>query len=94
MLLRPVDVDGHTLKAAGSVRIEAYDLDARDVRLGRWEFPAADIKRHWNSVGMIHEYVFTLPWDREPPEEAKLLLRATFVDALTGRSFEALREIR
>ena len=92
--LRPLDTDGATLKAAGAITIEAFDLDAQTVRLARWEFPADDIKQYWLSGGLVNEYVFTLTWPGDPPPPGtKLLVRATFTDALTGRTFEARRDV-
>ena len=78
------------MKAAGSITIEAFDLDAEQVRLGRWEFPVDEARRLWMSVGMLNEYVLTCPWQSEAPAEgSNLLVRAIFYDALTQRSFQS-----
>ena len=88
--LRPVDPEGSTMKAAGSITIEAFDLDAEQVRLGRWEFSLDEARKLWVGVGMLNEYVLTCPWQGEPPAEGRnLLVRAIFHDALTQRSFQA-----
>ena len=87
--LKPVDDSGGTLKAAGSIVIEAFDLNAQDARLGRWEFPLEEARRLWVSGGVLNEYILTCPWEGEAPAEGrKLVVRATFVDALTQRTFE------
>lgn len=87
--LKPLDETGSTLKAAGSIVVEAFDLDAEDVRLGRWEFPIEEAKSRWTSLGPLNEYVLVCPWDGEAPAEGTdLLVKATFTDALTQRRFE------
>ena len=93
--LRPVDAEGSTLKAAGSIVIEAFDLEAESVRLGRWEFALSDARSSWMSVGMLNEYVLTCRWESQPPPEGrKLIVKATFEDALTQRSFEGRTEVQ
>ena len=88
--LRPVDPEGSTMKAAGSITIEAFDLESEQVRLGRWEFPIEEARKHWMSVGVLNEYVLTCPWQSEAPAEGRnILVRAIFQDALTQRSFQS-----
>jgi hypothetical protein len=93
--LKPVDDSGATLKAAGSIVIEAFDLDAPDARLGRWEFPVESARRLWVSGGVLNEYILSCPWEGEAPAEGrKLMVRATFVDALTQRTFEERMDVQ
>jgi len=93
--LRPIDQDGDPIKAAGSITIEAFDLSASDVRIGRWEFGVEESRKLWNSGGLLNEYVLTCPWEGEAPAEGrKLLVKATFHDALTQRTFEQTREVQ
>lgn len=93
--LKPTDAEGSTMKAAGSIVIEAFDLNAPEARLARWEFPLDEAKRNWTSVGMINEYVLSCPWVGEAPIEGrKLLIKATFTDALTQRTFEARTDVQ
>lgn len=92
--LKPVDQDGSTLKAAGSITVEAFDLAADAVRLGRWQFPLDQVKRHWVSGGLLNEYLLTCHWEGDPPAEGrKLVVKATFHDALTQRTFEARTDV-
>ena len=93
--LKPVDEQGSTLKAAGSIVVEAFDLSAQETRLGHWEFPLDQAKRLWVSGGVLDEYILTCPWEGEPPAEGKsLLVNVTFVDALTQRTFEARTDVK
>lgn len=91
--LRPLDTGRSPLKAAGSITVEAFDLDAEDVRLGKWEFPLEEAKQLWTSLGPLNEYVLVCPWDGEPPAEGtNLVVKATFTDALTQRRFDKTTE--
>ena len=88
--LTPIDQDGQPLRAAGEITVEAFDLNAPDVRLGTWAFPLAEAKRYWMSALAINGYVLTCPWEGGPPSrDTDLLVKARFVDALTGRTVEA-----
>ncbi len=93
--LKPVDDEGATIKAAGKIIVEAFDLNAAQTRIGSWEIPLAEARRMWNSGGMLNEYILTLPWEGEPPAEGrKLLVKVTFEDALTQRTFEARTDVQ
>lgn len=91
--LTPTDEQGETIQAAGSVVIEAFDLDLPDKsRIGRWEFATSETRKHWQSLLLEAAYVLTCPW-QQTPQHANLTLRATFTDELTGASFTAQRPV-
>lgn len=90
--LTPLDQFGDECKLAGSFTIELFDLAADPSKLGTWTIDTADAQKRWLSTFVIDAYVFDLPW-QTPPQHEKLLVKATFVDELTGRSFEAQREV-
>ena len=91
--LTPVDSGGDTIKAVGDVTVEAFNLSADQPRLGKWEFPAAQVKKLWTGLA-IGGYVLTCPWqDSPPPPGTKMTLKVTFVDALTGRTVEAKKDV-
>lgn len=93
--LRPLDRHGSTLKAAGAITVEAFDLDADEVRLGKWEFPLEQAKSLWTSGGLLNEYVLVCPWEGDPPAEGTdLLIKVTFVDALTQRRLQKTKEVK
>jgi outer membrane murein-binding lipoprotein Lpp len=88
----PIDGDGQVLKAAGSFRIELFDLAEPETRLGTWTFPVEEAKGHWFGRLLLYSYIFDCPW-QTPPRHSKLMLQATFTDELTGRQFSAQRDI-
>ena len=93
--LQPYDEEGGTLKAAGDITVGVFDLDAEsEVKLAEWTFEAAKAKQLWSSGGLINEYVLRCDWEGDAPEAGtKVLVRAKFVDALTGRPFEARKDV-
>ncbi len=88
----PTDQDGDALKAAGSVKIELFDLAEPDTRLGTWNFSPDEAKPHWYGHVFLYMYIFDLPW-QTMPKHTQLVLQATFTDELTGRQFTAKRDI-
>ncbi len=86
--LRPVDQYGDALKAAGSVKIQLFDLaaPAEDNLLGECDFPVQQVAKHWSAGFMTYHYRFDCPW-KTPPKHADVTVRATFTDYLTGQSF-------
>ncbi len=88
----PTDQDGEALKAAGSFKIELFDLAEPDTRIGTWNFTAEEAKTHWYGRFMLYTYLFDLPW-QTVPKHSKLVVQATFTDELTGRQFQAKRDI-
>ena len=87
----PTDASGDSLKAAGSFVVEAFDLAAESLRLGRWEFPAADAPDLWVSGGLVNGYVLPCPLDATPAGE--VTVRVAFTDALTGRTVDAQKVV-
>ena len=94
--LTPIDGTGSTLKAAGGIRVEAFDLAGDDpTRLQQWEFPLGDAKNQWQSGALFGGYALRCKWDdNAPADDVDLLVKVTFEDGLTGRSFTATRELK
>ncbi len=80
----PVDAAGDELKAAGSFKIEVFDLSAKDTRVGDWEFSVDRARACWNGSGLLYEYVLPCPFKGEIPD-AELTIKITFTDTLTQR---------
>ena len=88
----PTDQFGDECKLAGAFTIELFDLAAEPARIGTWSIDTMAAQTQWISTFVIDAYVFELPW-QTPPQNPKLLVKATFVDELTGRTFDAQREL-
>ncbi len=88
--LKPKDADGTTLKAAGSVKIQLFDLAAEDDRrlVGQWTFDVDQARSHYASGIMADHYSFELPLEIRPAH-AEMTLRAAFTDYLTGKTVDA-----
>lgn len=83
----PVDDADDKIKAAGSFKIELYDLSLKNnQRIGTWKFDLDQAKACWLGKGFMNGYVLHCPWQTAPTHES-LMLRTTFTDALTHRIF-------
>jgi hypothetical protein len=82
----PMDEQGQPLKAAGSFKIELFDLSEPDTRLGTWNFSTEQARQDWFGQAFQYTYEFDCPW-QTPPQHADLLVKVTFTDELTGRVF-------
>ncbi len=80
----PIDASGDELKAAGTFKVEAFDLAAADPRVGMWEFSVEESKAHWNGSGLLYEYVLPCPFETLPAHN-EITVKVTFTDALTQR---------
>ncbi len=90
--VEPFDEDGDTIKAIGTVTVEAFDLAAGEgesVRAGQWVFDASENKQRWLSGMLGSRFAFECHWETAPPQGSDLLVKVTFVDSLTGRTFQA-----
>ena len=88
--LIPQDADGHTLKAAGNVRVQLFDLAAeeKDRMIATYTFTVETIGKNWAGGFLTKHYKFDCPW-KTPPARAEITVRASFTDYLTGKDFTA-----
>ena len=88
--LRPIDQRGDTLKVAGTVTIQLYDLAATDRKLvGQYEFDVDEVSKAFSGGFMAYHFTFTCPWKPAPPKNAGITIRAEFTDYLTGKKLTA-----
>ena len=87
--LEPVDQDAVSIKAAGEVTIELYDLAAPQDRnrLCACRFPVEEIGKKWTQGFMSQFYIFECEWGGNPPSQKQVTVRVVFVDYLTGKTF-------
>lgn len=88
--LKPVDRDGDTLKVAGDVRIELYDLANPEggKLLGTCEFTAEQARGMWYGKLLTYHYTLKCPW-QTPPQHEEVTIRVVFTEALTQRVLTA-----
>lgn len=88
----PVDGAGDEIKAAGTFRVELFDLALGATnRVGKWDFDLQAAKADWYGP-LLYSYVLDCPWQTVPVHR-KLLARVTFTDELTHRIFVADRHV-
>ena len=88
--LIPKDAAGHTLKAAGNIRVQLFDLAAaeKDRLVLTCEFPVEKIGGKWAGGFLTRHYKLDCLW-KVPPPRADITVRASFTDYLTGKEFTA-----
>jgi hypothetical protein len=93
LILQPQDVDDHTIKAPGSLHVEAAEISAEGLKtfFSAWDVTPEQLRRTWHSGLLSTGYVITLPWKNWPSSE-KLRITARFT-LLDGRVFEADKDI-
>jgi hypothetical protein len=91
VFIRTLTDDGSNVPATGTLTIEAFDLAAPPAeprRLGTWAFTPADMKKSWYNGMGLNQFAFSCPW-QSPPFSPNVTFRASFTDALTGRTLTA-----
>lgn len=85
-----VDQEGTTIKAAGSLTIELFDLgaEAGDIPLGEYTFTVEELGQWWSSGFMSYNYSVECPWQAGPPDHEEVTFVVKFTDYLTGESFK------
>jgi hypothetical protein len=90
----PLDDGGDLLKAAGSFVVRLIDPAAApdELLVGEWEFSPAQANATWVSHLTTYCYVLPCPWPKAPKNK-DLIVRVTFIDSLTGRSYSAEQNV-
>lgn len=93
VVLEPRDVDGHTLKAPGSVHVEAQEITAEGLKmpLSSWDLAPDHVRHTWRNGFLSTGYFIVLPWKAWPSsDKLRVTVRFTLVD---GRVFEADKDV-
>jgi hypothetical protein len=83
--------DGMIFPATGTLTIEAFALapaPAQPSRIGTWTFSPEEMKKNWYSGLGLNHFAFNCP-AAPPPGKSDLVIKATFIDALTGKTLDA-----
>ena len=86
--VEPIDQHGSVLKAAGSVKVQVFDLAMPEGKnlLAECEYDPNAAAKNWMSGLFGSYYSFTLALPAEPAH-GELTLRAEFTEYLTGKTF-------
>jgi hypothetical protein len=93
VVLEPKDCDGHTIKAPGSLHVEAYEISPEGLKtlLSSWDVPPDQLRRSWRSGFLSTGYFVTLPWKSWPgSEKLRVVTRFALAD---GRVYEADKDV-
>ncbi len=96
--LRPVDADGHVLKAAGEIIVELLDtsVPGDPVSLGRYIYNDPEqLRKLWYGGFLTDHYTIKCAWSPDVglPRTREVLIKATFYDFITGQRFAASKLI-
>ena len=93
VVVEPRDPDGQAIKAPGSLRVEAVQINPQGLKspLSAWDIPPDKLRRTWQTGLLSTGYYVVLPW-KVWPTSNKLRVTARFTLA-DGRPFEADKDI-
>lgn len=85
----PIDQEGHTIKAAGDIRIQLLDLANPDGQhlIGEYRLDVDHARKAWHGRMLTNHYSVKCPWKSGPPVHDEITVRVEFVDYLTGNTF-------
>jgi outer membrane murein-binding lipoprotein Lpp len=91
VFLRPIDSNGDTIKAAGAVTVQVYDLaqPADKTLIGEYKWSVDEVAKAFSGGFMTYHFTFTCPWKSGPPKHAGITVRVEFIDYLTGKTMSA-----
>lgn len=88
--LKPVDHDGDIIKAAGTVRVQLWNLNnsGDQALLGEWQIPPAELRKLWfdTLVSANYRLTFDAPMSVQTLAQP-LTVQVTFTDCLRGQTF-------
>lgn len=93
VVMEPRDADGHTIKAPGSVHVEALEITSEGIKvpLSSWDLTAEQLRRTWRAGLFGTGYNLVLNWKTQPTnEKLRVVVRFTLLD---GRAFEADKDV-
>ena len=88
VFLRPIDTNGDTIKAAGSVTVQLYDLaqPADKTLIGEYKWSVDEVAKAFSGGFLTYHFSFTCPWKSGPPKHEDITVRVEFIDYLTGKT--------
>jgi len=93
VVLEPRDIDGHVIKAPGSLHVEALEITPEGLKTppSSWDLSPDQVRRTWRSGLWTTGYFIVLAWKNWPTmERLRVVVRFTLAD---GRVFEADKDV-
>jgi hypothetical protein len=95
--VQPTDEQGDSLKAAGTVEVQLWDLNKTNgqAMLGQWKVEPDELKKLWfeTLVSIYYRLTFDVA-DIVDSLEEPLTVKVTFTDYLTGKVFNEQKVIK
>jgi hypothetical protein len=94
VVLEPRDGDGHTIKAPGSLHVEALEVSVEGLKtpLSAWDISPEELRATWKGGLWSTGYFLVLHWQNWPSSErVRVIARFTLTD---GRVFEADKDVQ
>jgi len=91
VFLKPIDSNGDTIKAAGSVAVQLYDLAQPEDKtlIGEYKWSVDEVAKAFSGGFIAYQFTFKCPWKSGPPVHKDITVRVEFTDYLTGKQFIA-----
>jgi hypothetical protein len=93
VVVEPRDADGHTIKAPGSVHVEALEISSEGLKvpLSSWDLTPEQVRLTWRNGLLSTGYFIVLQWKNWPAaEKLRVIVQFALVD---GRLFEADKDV-
>lgn len=95
--IQPLDKQGDTIKAAGDVEVQLWDLNKTDSEalLDEWRVGQEELKKLWFATMLKINYRLTFDVaDKIESMEEPLTVKVTFTDYLAGKVFKEQKVIK
>lgn len=94
VVVEPKDTDGHTVKAPGTLHLQAYEITPEGFKqpLSSWDITAEDLRKSYKSGLFQSGHILVLPWKVLPTTE-KLRITAQ-LRLESGQAFEIEKEVK
>jgi hypothetical protein len=93
VVIEPKDCDDHTIKAPGTLHVEALEISREGIKtpLCSWDVAPPQLRRLWRSGLLSTGYFVVLQWKNWPSsEKVRIIAHFTLAD---GRGFEAEKDV-
>jgi hypothetical protein len=95
VFISPIDQYGNSFLAAGSAKVQVYDLAAapEENLVARRELTIEQMIELWSTGFGGGHYTVDCPWDAAPPAHKELTVKVQFTEYLTGKTFSAQKAV-
>ncbi len=94
VVIEPKDIDGHTVKAPGTLHLQVYEIQPEGMKtpLSSWDVGPEQLRKAYKAGLLQSGYVLILPWKTAPSRE-KLRVSA-LLRIESGQAFEVEKDFK